>query len=727
MNAKAIRFHRQAWVLAIAVFSLLGGTALAAEATSPRKVLSLDGNWQIEQGTMESAPKDFTHTVVVPGLVDMARPAFAEVGKKSELRQAFWYRRSFTVDGPVPAIAVLKIRKAKWGAKVFLNGQEVGEHLPCFTPALLDVKSYLKGDGQPNELVIRLGANRESLPEGVPNGWDFEKYWFTPGIYDSVELILAKAPYVVNVQAVPDVPGKSVRVVAEIQASGEACEVVADVGVCEAASGKEVGRTKASPVKLAAGQMTKIDVTIPIPDCRLWTPEDPFLYAVNVGTGVDSLKQRFGMRSFRCDPETGRMVLNGKPYYMRGTNVTAYRFFEDAQRGDLPWRADWVRKLHQKYKTMHWNSIRYCIGFPPDFWYDIADEEGFLIQDEFPIWLGSKGDNAPDHPQAEHIAQAYTEWMRERWNHPCVAIWDAQNESYSPEIGKAIAAVRGLDLSNRPWENGYEGAPTRGDCVESHPYLFSKWCTLWNQGVKSFHVKDLATTSPVPWLTSEQQKSMPAPIIINEYCWLWLNRDGSPTSLTNDVYSGMLGANSTVEQRRMMHARNVAALTEFWRAHRKVAGVLHFCGLGYSRAGDKPRPEGGATCDDFVDLQNLVFEPLFEKYVRDSFAPLGLMINAWDEKYPAGAHEFPIIVINDTYDAWKGTVSVRVLGDGKTIAEKSQACEVAPVGTQNVDVGIEIPSQPGRYQLEAVLTGPSGEPVRSLRDFEVSADEKPAS
>ena len=35
---------------------------------------------------------------------------------------------------------------------------------------------------------------------------------------------------------------------------------------------------------------------------------------------------------------------------------------------------------------MHWNSIRYCIGFPPELWYDIADEEGFLIQDEFPIW-----------------------------------------------------------------------------------------------------------------------------------------------------------------------------------------------------------------------------------------------------------------------------------------------------------------------------------------------------
>lgn len=723
LTGRVIASQNRLRLLSLAILAALGATAFAADAASPRKVLSLDGVWQIEQGNMESTPTDFMHTVVVPGLVDMAQPAFAEVGKKSELRQAFWYRRNFTVDGPVPAIAVLKIRKAKWGTKVFCNGQLVGEHLPCFTPALLDVKPYLKGEGQPNELVIRVGADRQSLPEGVPNGWDFEKYLFIPGIYDSVELILARAPYVVNVQTVPDVPGKSVRVVAEIQAGSEACEVAPNVEIIEAKSGKAVGSAKTSPIKLAAGQLTKIDVTISIPDCRLWSPEDPFLYAVNVGTGVDSLKQRFGMRSFRCDPDGGRMVLNGKPYYMRGTNVTAYRFFEDAQRGDLPWRADWVRKLHQKYKTMHWNSIRYCIGFPPDFWYDIANEEGFLIQDEFPIWLGGKGDNPPDHPKAEQIIPAYTEWMRERWNHPCVVIWDAQNESYSPEIGKAIAAVRALDLSNRPWENGYEGAPTRADCVESHPYLFSRWCRAFANG--AFHLKDLATTSPNPGLTEEQQKSMPAPIIINEYCWLWLNRDGSTTCLTSDVYNGVLGANSTVEQRRMFHARGVAALTEFWRSHRKAAGVLHFCGLGYARPGDKPRPEGGATCDDFLDLQNLVFEPLFEKYVRDSFAPVGVMIDAWADKYPAGAREFPVVVINDTYDAWKGTVRLRLLRDGQTVAEKAQPCDVASLGSQKLTFAIDIPSQPGRYQIEAALVSPGVEPVRSLRDFDVSADQTP--
>ena len=116
----------------------------------------------------------------------------------------------------MPAVAILKIHKARYGTKVFLNGQLVGEHLPCFTPAYLDVKKHLKGDGQENELVIRVGANRESIPQDMPTGWDFEKYLFIPGIYDSVELILTGEPYIGNVQVVPDLETRAVRVVAEI-------------------------------------------------------------------------------------------------------------------------------------------------------------------------------------------------------------------------------------------------------------------------------------------------------------------------------------------------------------------------------------------------------------------------------------------------------------------------------------------------------------------------------
>lgn len=713
----AIRFATCGRVLVFAAAILLMyRCAASADASSPRRVVSLDGSWQVEQGGMEAMPKDFPHKVAVPGLIDMAQPAFTEVGVKSKQRDAFWYRRTFIVEGPVPEVALLKIHKAMWGMKVFLNGQLVGEQAVSYTPAVLNVKQFLKGEGQSNELVVRVGAYRTILPEGMPNAWDFEKYRFIPGIFDTVELILTGAPYVVNVQTVPDVPNKAVRVVAEIQAD-QTCDAAVDMEVCEAASGKAVGNPHSSNVHLTANQKAKVDLTIPLPECRLWSPEDPFLYTVKVHTKNDTLNARFGMRSFATDPKTGRMVLNGKPYYMRGTNVTAYRFFEDASRGNLPWRADWVRKLHQKFKSMHWNSIRYCIGFPPDFWYDIADEEGFLIQDEFPIWLGDgkpeKPDaDGPDHPMAEKIIPQYTDWMRERWNHACVVIWDAQNESWTPETGKAIQAVRQLDLSNRPWENGYEGPQSPTDCAESHPYLFVR--NLW--GDKPFYLRDLATTSPVPELT-KQQKRFPVPVIINEYDWLWLNRDGSTTCLTEKVYDTILGPGSTVEQRRMLHARGVAALTEFWRSHRQAAGVLHFCGLGYSRPSDKPRPEGGATCDDFIDIERLTFEPLFEQYVRDAFAPVGVMIDAWADHYPSGAREFPVVVINDLYDAWKGTVRLRLLHEGKVVAEKTMPCEVESLGNRKVSFTIDIPAVPGRYEVEAALVRPNAQPVRSIRDF----------
>jgi beta-galactosidase/beta-glucuronidase len=161
------------------------------------------------------------------------------------------------------------------------------------------------------------------------------------------------------------------------------------------------------------------------------------------------------MREFYFDTISRRAMLNGKPYYMRGTNVCIYRFFEDPSRNGLPWDKEWVRKLHETFKSMHWNSIRYCIGFPPEIWYEVADETGFLIQDEFPVWyLSDKEKLAPDL-KARHLAAEYRDWMEERWNHPCVVIWDAQNETYTEETGLAIGMVRNLDLSGRPWDNGW--------------------------------------------------------------------------------------------------------------------------------------------------------------------------------------------------------------------------------------------------------------------------------
>jgi len=688
-------------------------TAFSADNSSSRRIINLDGRWEIAEGSMDSIPRIFQHKVPVPGLVDMAKPSFDEVGKKSEKRQAFWYRRKFTVEGQIPAIAILKIHKAKYGTKVFLNGKLVGEHLPCFTPALLDVKKFLKGSGEQNELIVRVGADRECLPEGMPGGWDFEKYLYIPGIYDSVELILTGAPYISNIQVVPQLEDNSVRINSLIQNPTRKGKVEIDIRVRELKSQRTHCFTESTLTRVKDALEFPFDLELPMGDYRLWSPQEPFLYEVELNIGTDALRARFGMRSFSFDAETGRPVLNGKPYFMRGTNVCVYRFFEDAERGDKPWREEWVRRLHQKFKGMHWNSIRYCIGLPPEIWYDIADEEGFLIQDEFPIWYLNEW---PASLKNDVIASQYTEWMRERWNHPCVVIWDAQNESVTEETAKAIAAVRHLDLSDRPWDNGWAKPQSSADCLEAHPYLFST--IQWGRG--QFRLSDLANTSGKPRLRNVQQ-GYDLPIIINEYAWLWLNRDGTTTCLTDKVYSSLLGPDSTVAQRRLLYARYLAALTEFWRCQRKCAGVLHFCGLGYSRPGDKPRPEGGATSDHFLDVETLTFEPNFEKFVGDAFSPVGLCIDKWDEQLPPGAEiDVPVIVINDLYKDWKGDVLLRILRGGKTISEQRKNCAVASLGQETLSLNVTIPKEQGKYQLVAELINEST-PVRSLRDFSVSS------
>ena len=712
---KARRGHARCSVVA-GVMLIATCTFTAAGDDGKRTVIPLDGTWEITEGPTDNCPGNFSRKVPVPGLVDMAKPAFAEVGVKSRLRDAFWYRRKFRIDGPVPAVAVLKVYKAMFATRVLVNGVLLGDHVPCFTPGCFDAKPALRpGD---NEILIRVGATRESVPKVHPSGWDYEKALYIPGIYDSVELILCGLPHLVRVQAVPEIEKQQVAVCTWVRRATPAAAATLKLLVREAATGRIVGEATCQIPAGPDGSERVARATIPIRDCHLWSPEDPFLYDLEVRGEADAISTRFGMRSFRLDPATGRAILNGRPYFLRGSNFCIFRFMEDRQRVDRPWREEWVRRLHKKMCDMHWNCLRYCIGFPPEQWYRIADEEGLLIQDEFPIWNMPGSWTFPDQLQTEVLASEYKEWIEERWNHPCVVLWDACNETLLPQTGKAIQQVRGLDLSNRPWDNGFSAAVAPGDSRELHPYHFSN---------PNFELASLAQYHPLGWSPGKN------PIIVNEYGWLWLNRDGSPTCITEDVYRHNLGANSTAAERRYLYARLIAAETEYWRCHRECAAVMHFCSLGYSR----PRaPEAklkpgsmftntavfGLTSDEWTDVEQLTLDPAFASLVRDAFSPVGLMIDAWAAKYPAGKTvDFPVVVINDLSTPWKGAVRFRLLGEGTTLQEKAQPVTIPALGSMRLVFAMTIPSRPGKCQAEAALTNADQQPVRSLRDFRVTA------
>ena len=651
-----------------------------------RKIISLDGEWDIAPGDMGGAPAQFAHKVPVPGLTDLATPAMGGA-------QAFWYHKKFTVAGPLPGSAILKVYRAMFGTQVTLNGKVVGEHMFNFTPGLFDVASALKvGE---NDLLIRIGGSPASTPKPIQFGWDDEKRQYIPGIYDSVQLILSGAPHILRVQAVPFIDSKAVSVHTYMCGGEGAKDARVHITIREVKTKKVVGENDC--IVKAAGTVERTGVaTLKVDGMHLWSPEDPFLYELEVRGESDMITTKFGMRSFTFDAETGFALLNGKTYFMRGSNITLFRFFEDPQRGNKPWNEAWVRKLYTQFKDVYWNSFRFSISQPPERWYELADEMGFLVQDEYPIW---KMFPAGDEFTADGLVLEYTEWMQERWNHPCVVIWDANNETPATCTAQATHRVRGLDFSDRPWDNGWQAAERPGDTFEAHEYHYKD--SLFRMAYLGRVLKTIH---------GNKEKN---PVILNEYGWLWLNRDGSPTTLTRELYGAMCPGYSNAQLLRM-YAKLLAGETEFWRHGRNCAAVMEFCCLGYSR-GD------GQTSDHWADLEQLKWDPDFYTYVRDAFAPVGIMIEAYDPAYVIGAEQaFPISVINDLESKWDGSVRLRILKDGKSVAEKTQVCKVDAFGATQLDFTMKIPAA-GDYVLEAALIKGSEHPVCSVRDFKAAA------
>ncbi len=612
-----------------------------------RQEISLNGKWDLARTeTADIIPGTFTSSAPVPGLVDMAEPRVNGTDS-TYTHSVFWYRTRFRT-GINKDLTLLRINKSMYHTRVYVNGQFAGGNVWCYTPSVFDIKPFLK-DGEENELIISVGC-RDQLPDTVANGHDFEKIVYQPGIYDDVKLISANFPYITNVQVVPDPMAKAIRISGDILTGSADGTGPVKYRIRELASGKKVMEGEIAGSKGDESGTATVDFTLSIPGCHLWTPEDPFLYTLDLSTTGDNKSLRFGVRSFRFDREEGVAVLNGKPYRMRGTNVCIFRFFEDPSRGNLPWDEKWPAELHGKFKEMNWNSIRYCIGFPPERWYDIADSLGFLIQDEFPIWTGGGFQKYQKSMNADQLAGEYTAWMQDRWNHPSVVIWDAQNESINEVTGRAINKVRSLDLSGRPWDNGWAAPAGPGDAGESHPYLFSRYHWAPELPGKNgvlydiFSVENDPITGPDKYSPLPSGKKYGNAVILNEYAWLWLNRDGTPTTLTDTIYKYLYPEAVSADQRFDIYARNMAILTEYWRCSRKCAAVMHFCGLGYSRS-ETPR---GQTSDNFTDIKNLVFEPHFYKAVKSAFNPVGLMVELWENHFTPGTEiTVPVHICND--------------------------------------------------------------------------------
>jgi hypothetical protein len=718
-------------VLLAALLVAAPGTARADRITQ-----SLNGTWTIADSVgADDVPARFERTVPVPGLVHLATPAFADVdrfdsmelianrirakalpesarihtpGRSLQARNWFWYSRRFRPEGR-RQVAVLQVKKAQFGMAVWLNGVKAGESASCFSAAFFDLTPAIRWDAD-NELVIRVGAHPGVLPVSYPAGTDFEKLRWTPGIYDDVALALSDNPVVETVQVAPRIAESAVLVETRLRNYGTAAVEASVTHRVRAWPDGSPGQPATATATLAPGASVSVRQQVPVPSARLWTPETPFLYLVETATAGDEVTTRFGMREFRFDTATRRAYLNGQPYFLRGSNITLHRFFEDPLSRALPWDEAWVRRLLVDLpKELHWNTFRFCIGPVPDRWLDIADEAGLLVQNEFFVWTG-----APDwdpayarHWDGQELVRQYGDWMRDNWNHASVAVWDATNESKDAVFGDlVIPAVRGLDLSGRPWENGYNPPHGPEDPVESHPYFTQREGTEAGAPLAIDYLARRTGGSE-----AGGAPTIARAMIVNEYGWLWLNRDGSPTELTRHIYPKLLGPSSSPEARLSLNAYLLAAETEFLRAHRQYAGVLHFVFL----TGSFP---GVYTADHFADVERLRLQPAFADYVGEAFKPLGVMLDFWAPTLaPSERRRVTVRLVNDLPRPVSGRLSVGFEHAGVLAGVRSAPFTIGALGATTIELGVAAPDAAGDYLLTAMAAGDgvTDAPTRSRR------------
>ena len=687
---------------------------IAQSYAGQRKIINLNGFWDCEpSGEEERVPDAFNHQVMVPGLVDMAYPLLPWVTPDRSVPPApdfqyVYYKKDVAISGDVPETALLKINKAAYGKKIWVNGQYVGEHQPNYTAGYFDIAPYLKGKGAVNTIVIRIGK-RGTQPEGINAGEDIERRSYYPGIFDDVSLILTGSEYISYLKHAADIDNHTITVGVGLKNYTQAeIDSTVSLRVYDELTGQEIGAGNISASDLPVGEERYVTTTFDIRDYELWTVDSPKLYRLEATSGNDCFRTRIGIRTFNFDNPERIPMLNGEPYYLRGTHFAMYRFFEDSERLSLPWDKEWSREVIRMQKDLNFNSIRSHISFMPEHWIEICDEMGLLIQEEYPIWrpYAKYGDKLFDNKaNAETTIPEIKDWIKERNNHPCIIVWDICNETDLEETGKIIDACRGEDLQDRAWDNGWAAPRSQKDMVEYHPY-YEAFNQSWNTSQFENHRWEEINHIQVPNAA-----------VVNEYGFIWINRDNTPGALATDYYHIQF-PNATGAERRYAYGLTIAQQTEYFRT-RRFAGVQYFAGLNYCR----PAYQTGATSDNYLPgIYNLRYDPSFRKLINNSMAPVCLMVDYWQQTEVAGATvDVPVFVSNDSMEPWSGKVTVKLVNKNTGSVCGEESFDVAELGMgerTKGNVSLTFPETAGDYQMIAAYTDPAinDVPVESLRD-----------
>lgn len=406
--------------------------------------LNLNGVWQYAVSTLNSEPEEYDGDIVVPFPLESE---LSGVGRVLQPGEYLWYRREFTLpeDFNVGRV-LLHFGAVDQCARVWVNGMDACTHTGGYLPFSADITDLLF-EGE-NTLVVRVtdDTDRSYHTRGKqklkPGG-----IWYSPvsGIWQTVWCESVPENYISSLFITPHLEDGSV----ELLVMGEgAVRAVIDGDAYDFEAGTSA--------------------LLKLREVRAWSPEEPYLYKLELAMGDDRVESYFAMRSVGIGEDRNgvkRLLLNGKPYFQHGLL-------------DQGWWPDGLYTAPSDEalafdiaaaKTMGFNMLRKHVKVEPLRWYYHCDRLGMLVWQDMPNGGGAysaltvsapllTGSHSRDDKYSkfarreekgrDEFREELLDMVSHLYNAPSIVTWVIFNEGWGQfDSDKCAEAVLELDSS----------------------------------------------------------------------------------------------------------------------------------------------------------------------------------------------------------------------------------------------------------------------------------------
>ena len=330
-----------------------------------------------------------------------------------------WYRKSIKADIGADERLFLEFDGVMACSSVFVDGKLAGYRPNGYVGFTYDITDLVT---QGKDAVVAVKVDNSVQPASR---------WYTgSGINRHVRLVSKNACYIPTDGVFVSYQDGKVNIKTTVTNASDKARNIKIQYSLKDAKGKVVAKGNGQDTQVGAGEQTELSGSIEVKDPQLWSPDNPYLYTVDVEV-LEGRKQldletvTTGLRTIRFDNEKG--------FFLNGQNIKMYGVCLHSDAGALGTAvptAVWEYRL-QQLRKLGVNAIRMAHNPADPALMDLCDRMGFLVMAEsFDTW------NTPKN----HAENGYNLYFDEWWeadtramveqarNHPSVVIYSVGNE-----------------------------------------------------------------------------------------------------------------------------------------------------------------------------------------------------------------------------------------------------------------------------------------------------------